>query len=90
MHWDSCDPFFSAEPGALAFGVLAGGEVDEFLAAFAGDFSTEVGLDVADADGFFAGFGEVFVGGDFLDGSVVYHELGAGCDALAKFFAVPV
>ena len=34
MHGYFVDPSFFVKPSALAFGVLACGEVDEFLAAF--------------------------------------------------------
>ncbi len=37
------EPLLFVEPGSLPFGVLAGGEVDELLAAVLGYFVVEVG-----------------------------------------------
>lgn len=42
IHCYSVYPFLFTKPCSLSFGILAGGEVDEFLASLSGDFSSEV------------------------------------------------
>lgn len=78
---DVGEPFFAAEPGALAFGVLAGGDDEAFLAVVAGEVAREESADFGDADGFGGGGGFGGEGRDFIDGSVVEHHRGALADA---------
>jgi hypothetical protein len=42
IHGNSFNPHLFTKPCSLSFGILAGGEVDEFLASLSGDFSSEV------------------------------------------------
>lgn len=71
----------------MAFGVLAGGEGDEVDAGGEVDLAGEEGADFADADGFFAGFGEGAEGGDFIDDAGLEEGAGAFGDAGVESFA---
>lgn len=83
-----CEPSFPAEPGFLAFGVLAGGGVDAFPAIIEGDAVGEELADFAEADGFLDGGGGMRVAGDFVDGTLFEHLAGAGVDALVEGGAI--
>lgn len=79
----------AAEPGDLAFGVLAGGRLDLSNGVGERKLALQVGLDFSDADGFGAGGGEGRTGSDFLDGSGGDHLVDALINALMEQGTIP-
>ena len=66
------ESFFPLEPGELSFGETACGLLDAGDAFVAIDFAGEEEADIGDADGFFGGQGEVWEGGNFIDGRTAF------------------
>ena len=83
------EPFLPTEPGALAFGVLAGGNHDFFLAGIPVDLTIEETLELRDPDRAGEGGTQFREGSQFFDCAVIKHVRRPSADAFFQEAGIP-